>query len=65
MRSVPAARLDLGAAGYGYGWRPHRNVQLSDAQARALVRQNHGLVSSKHAPAHGHRFKGWWKYRTK
>ncbi len=41
MRSVPAAKLDLGVAGYGYGWRPHQNVALSDAQARALIRRDH------------------------
>ncbi|HWA65413.1 MAG TPA: glycosyl hydrolase family 18 protein [Mycobacteriales bacterium] len=34
---VPARQIDLGQAGYGYAWRPHRNVQLSDAQARRLV----------------------------
>jgi spore germination protein YaaH len=34
---VPADQIDLSQAGYGYAWRPHRNVQLSDAQARRLV----------------------------
>jgi spore germination protein len=36
LRSVPAAELDLGVAGYGYAWRAHANVQLSDAQALGL-----------------------------
>lgn len=35
-RSVPAAKIDLGVAGYGYGWRPHGTVTLSDAEARGL-----------------------------
>jgi spore germination protein YaaH len=37
LRSVPASKLDLGVAGYGYAWRPHGNVMLGDPQARALV----------------------------
>jgi spore germination protein len=37
LRSVPAAKVTLGVAGYGYAWRPHANVMLSDAGARALV----------------------------
>jgi spore germination protein YaaH len=37
LRSVPAAKVDLGVAGYGYAWRPHSNDMLSDAGARALV----------------------------
>ena len=37
LRAVPAAKVDLGDAGYGYAWRPHSNVMLSDAGARALV----------------------------
>jgi spore germination protein len=36
LRSVPGAKVDVGVAGYGYGWRPHRVVTLSDARARAL-----------------------------
>ncbi|HVW80603.1 MAG TPA: glycosyl hydrolase family 18 protein [Mycobacteriales bacterium] len=39
---VPAAQVDLGQAGYGYAWRPHRNVQISDARARQIVAANHG-----------------------
>lgn len=39
---VPADQIDLGQAGYGYAWRPHRNYQISDAQARQLVRKDHG-----------------------
>jgi spore germination protein YaaH len=42
LRSVPAAKLTLGVAGYGYAWRPHANVMLSDAGARALVAHDHG-----------------------
>ena len=34
---VPKGKLDLGVAGYGYGWRPHKNVQLTVAQARKLA----------------------------
>jgi spore germination protein len=37
LAAVGADRVDLGVAGYGYAWRPHRNLQLSDAGARALV----------------------------
>jgi spore germination protein YaaH len=41
LRSVPAAKIELGVAGYGYAWRPHFNEMLSDAGARALVRRHH------------------------
>jgi spore germination protein YaaH len=41
---VPADQIDLGQAGYGYAWRPHRNVQLSDAQTRRLVSANHATA---------------------
>jgi spore germination protein YaaH len=34
---VPKSKLDLGVAGYGYGWRPHKNIQLTVAQARKLA----------------------------
>jgi spore germination protein YaaH len=44
LRFVAPPRLDLGVAGYGYGWRPHANVQLSDAAARRLVRTGHGVA---------------------
>jgi spore germination protein YaaH len=44
LASVPAAKLDLGQAGYGYAWRPHSNRQISDAQARALVARNHATA---------------------
>jgi spore germination protein YaaH len=43
-RHVPADQIDLGQAGYGYAWRPHSNVQLSDAQARHLVAVNHATA---------------------
>jgi spore germination protein len=65
LRWVPAAKIDLGVAGYGYDWRPHSNDLLSDAQARALVARDHG---TKHFDAHigewvGHLPDGttvWW-----
>ncbi len=41
LRSVPAGKLDLGQAGYGYIWRPHARYTLSDAEARELVARNH------------------------
>jgi spore germination protein len=44
LRSIPASKIDLGVAGYGYAWRPHENVQLSDAQARALVAADHATA---------------------
>jgi spore germination protein YaaH len=34
---VPKTKLDLGVAGYGYGWRPSQNVQLTVPQARKLA----------------------------
>jgi spore germination protein YaaH len=40
--SVPAARVDLGVAGYGYVWGPGGRQQLSDAGARALVAKQGG-----------------------
>jgi len=42
MRVVPGRQIDLGVAGYGYAWRPHANVMLSDAGARRLVRREGG-----------------------
>jgi spore germination protein YaaH len=43
LRSVPAAKVDLGVAGYGYSWGPrHRNLQLSVAGSRAMVRRGGG-----------------------
>src|ERR1700730_10160211 len=53
LRSIPASKIDLGVAGYGYAWRPHENVQLSDAQARELV-------ASEHATAHFQKAAGEW-----
>jgi spore germination protein len=41
LRAVPASKIDLGVAGYGYAWRPNEIVQLGDAQARALVASYH------------------------
>lgn len=50
-RVVPRSRIDLGQAGYGYVWRPHRNYQVSDLQARKLVRHDHGHAHYAHAAA--------------
>lgn len=38
---VPAAQIFLGAANYGYAWRPHSNDNLNVAQARALAARWH------------------------
>jgi spore germination protein YaaH len=40
--AIPASRIFLGAANYGYAWRPHSNDNLNVSQARALVRRSHG-----------------------
>lgn len=40
-RSVPREQILLGAADYGYAWRPHSNDNLNVAQARALVARRH------------------------
>jgi spore germination protein YaaH len=37
LGSVPAAKVDLGVAGYGYVWRAHQRFQVSDEEARRLV----------------------------
>ena len=34
---LPAGKVDLGVAAYGYGWRRHKTFALSDAQARDLA----------------------------
>ena len=39
--AVPADHVFLGAADYGYAWRPHANDNLNVAQARALVARWH------------------------
>ena len=38
---VPADQIFLGAANYGYAWRPHSNDNLNVSQARALVARWH------------------------
>jgi|SRR5579862_1463472 len=38
---VPANRIFLGVANYGYGWRPHSRPNLTVAQARALAARFH------------------------
>lgn len=40
-RWVPAGQIFLGAANYGYAWRPHSNDNLNVSQARALVARWH------------------------
>ncbi len=40
-RDVPAAKIFLGVANYGYGWRPHSRPSLTVAQARALAARFH------------------------
>jgi spore germination protein len=37
LSEVPAHKVVLGVAGYGYAWRPTGDVQVSDQQARALA----------------------------
>jgi spore germination protein len=39
--SVPADQIFLGAANYGYAWRPHANDNLSVSRARALAARWH------------------------
>jgi spore germination protein YaaH len=39
---VPGSQIDLGQAGYGYAWRPHQNIYVSDAKARHLVASTGG-----------------------
>jgi spore germination protein YaaH len=53
LRSIPASKIDLGVAGYGYAWRPREVVQVSDAQARELV-------AADHAPARFRSAAGEW-----
>jgi spore germination protein len=42
-QDVPAAKIFLGVANYGYGWRPHSRPSLSVAQARALAARFHAV----------------------
>ena len=44
LESIPAGKIDLGVAGYGYAWRPHENIQVSDARARQLVGADHATA---------------------
>jgi spore germination protein len=44
LAKVPAAKVDLGVAGYGYAWEGDRRRQLSDLEARKVV-----LESGAHA----------------
>lgn len=47
LRSVPARKLTLGVAGYGYVWGPHSNRTVGDARARALVARDHVTATFK------------------
>lgn len=41
LNAIPAAKVQLGVAGYGYTWPKHGDgTQLSDADARAVVKKN-------------------------
>jgi spore germination protein len=44
LRSIPASKIDLGIAGYGYAWRPSGDVQLSDEEARRLIASEHATA---------------------
>jgi spore germination protein YaaH len=41
VQAVPAAKIVLGVAGYGYVWRRHSVDMLSDAQTRRLLARHH------------------------
>jgi spore germination protein len=65
LRSIPASKIDLGVAGYGYAWRPHSNYQVSDTAARRLVARDHGTkrFDTKVGEWTGHLPDGstlWW-----
>jgi spore germination protein len=47
LKSIPAAKIDLGIAGYGYAWRPSGDVQLGDEEARALIASQHATAKFK------------------
>lgn len=49
--AVPADQILLGAANYGYAWRPHANDNLNVSQARALVARWH--AHARWSPAVG------------
>lgn len=40
LKSVPAEKVDLGIAAYGYAWAPTKAFQVSPSEARALVKQD-------------------------
>jgi spore germination protein YaaH len=42
LQSVPAGKVDLGVAGYGYAWGTRGVKELSDAQARGMVSSQRG-----------------------
>ncbi|HEX7738582.1 MAG TPA: glycosyl hydrolase family 18 protein [Marmoricola sp.] len=50
---IPAHKIVLGVAGYGYAWRPSGTVTVSDRRARALV-------AADGATAHWNRRIGEW-----
>ncbi|MGN6723969.1 MAG: glycosyl hydrolase family 18 protein [Marmoricola sp.] len=41
LKRIPASKVVLGVAGYGYAWRPSGAVSVSDRQARALAASYH------------------------
>ena len=49
VHSIPAAKIDLGAAGYGYVWGPHGSFQVSDARAREMVSSDHATATYRQA----------------
>jgi len=51
--AIPARKIVLGVAGYGYAWRPGRTVTVSAARARQLV-------AGDHATAHWDARVGEW-----
>jgi spore germination protein len=58
LSAVPAAKVDLGVAGYGYVWRAHERFQVSDEQARELV-------AAEGAKAHFRQTVGEWTAKFK
>ncbi|ROQ38413.1 glycosyl hydrolase family 18 (putative chitinase) [Frondihabitans sp. PhB188] len=74
-KAVPASKLQLGIAGYGYTWPKHGNgEQLSDARARAIVKRDRATAKWSAAQAEWHATLSsgttiWWSdarsYRTR
>jgi spore germination protein YaaH len=74
-KAVPASKLQLGIAGYGYTWPKHGDgEQVSDARARAVVKRDGAAAkwSAGQAEWHATLPSGttmWWSdarsYRTR